>query len=122
MFRSWCSGRGVRLGLLRPPRPQSLDRCLSTDETLIHPDRKHVLVCAAQHRSRGYPEDLGDLVAVQLGPNRVELLLLQQTGDTGFEVVIDPREATCLAHVARRAVRSGQAVQSWQQRPGVSDI
>ena len=61
---------------------------LVTDESLIHPNGKQVLVCAAQHRPRSDPQDLGDLVAVQLRAHGVQLLLLQQARDTGLEVVV----------------------------------
>ena len=84
-----CSGSALRLGLFGPPSPQGLDRGLAADGTLVHTDGKQVLVCAAEHRSRGDAEDLGDLVAVQLGANRVELLLRHEPGNTQLEVVVD---------------------------------
>ena len=81
-----------------------------------------MLVCTAQHRSRSDPQDLGDLVAVQLGTHGIQLLLLHQGADADLEIVIDARQTLRLAHVAGRAVRAGQAMQPGQQRPGVGDV
>src|SRR5674476_29461 len=98
------SGRSVRLGLVRPPSLQSRDRSLPTDGPLVHADGEQVLVCAAQQRSRSDPQHLGDLGAVQLWPNGIQLFLFQQAGYAHLEIVICPRQALRLAQVEGGAV------------------
>ena len=63
-----------------------------------------------------------DLVAVELGAHRRQLLLLEQRLDPRLEVVVGGGEPAGLAHVARRAVGAGEAVQPREQRAGIRDV
>ena len=56
-------------------------------------------------------EQLHDLVPVEVGAQRVELLLLAQLGDAGLELVHAPGQRPGLGRVARRAVAAGQLVE-----------
>ena len=73
-------------------------------------------------RPRRDPEQLHHLVAVEVGPDRVELLLLAQLDDAALELVHPPTERPRLGRVAGRAVAPGQLVQPVEQRSGVADV
>ena len=68
------------------------------------------------------PEDLHDLRAVEVGADRVELLLLRAARDPRLEVVVRGGQPRGLALVARGAVGPGQPVQPLEQRAGVGDV
>ncbi|CAG6393505.1 conserved hypothetical protein [Actinacidiphila cocklensis] len=111
-----------RGGLRRPPLPQGRCRGLLAQRAVLQPQFQQVLVGLAHRRPRGDPEHRHDLVAVQVGPDRVQLLLLLELGDPLLKAVVRPGQRRRLALVAGRAVRPGQLVQPLQQRTGVPHV
>ena len=68
------------------------------------------------------PEDCHHLVAVEIGADRLELLLLTQHDDPGLEFV-HPRQQACAPCARRvRAVTSRQLVELVEQIAGVADV
>ena len=92
------------------------------DRALVHPDRQQVPVCLPQHRAGPDPQDLTDLVAVELRPDGGQLLLGGQLLDPRLELVVAAGQPAGLARVAGRAVRAGQQVQPLEERPGVGHV
>ena len=80
---------------------------------------------AGMPRPRSAPPDIEnrhDLVPVQVGADRIQLLLRPQVGDAPFERVVGGGEGRGLALVAGRAVGPDELVQPGQQRPRVDDV
>ena len=67
-------------------------------------------------------EQLHDLVAVEVGADRVELLLLGELVDPGLQLVVRPPQPLGLAPVAGRAVGPGEHVQPVELVAGVPDV
>ena len=68
------------------------------------------------------PEDLHDLVAVEVGPDGGQLLLRGQLRDPRLQVVVGAGQPLRLGLVPGRAVGPGQRVQPGQQRARVGDV
>ncbi|BFO22988.1 hypothetical protein SHKM778_93760 [Streptomyces sp. KM77-8] len=81
-----------------------------------------MLVRLPHRRPRLDPEDLHDLVAVEVRADGVQLLLLLELGDALLQAVVRTGECRGLAPVARGAVRTGQLVEPAEKRSGVTDI
>src|SRR5688500_11169268 len=66
---------------LGPPRVEPGERRLLGHRALLEPQLEEHLECVADVAAGPQPEVLHHLVAVQVGPDRVELLLGPQLGD-----------------------------------------
>ena len=104
-------------GLLGGPPAAELGLgVLAGQRAVLEAQLQQVLLGLADHRTGRHAEDRHDRVAVEVGPDRVELLLLAQPRDPLLEVVVGPPELLGLALVAGGAVRPGQLVQPVEQR------
>ena len=128
---TWLSAAGYRLlsgpspePIPAPARPaqQFLNGAFTAERAVLHPQLEQVRVGLADQRARRDPQQLHDLVAVQVGPDRGQLLLLGELDDPAFERVVARGQALRLGPVPGRGVRPGQRVQPGQQRAGVSDV
>ena len=104
------------------PGRQFLDRAVVPERAVFHPQRQQVLVGLPDEPAGRDAEDLHDLVAVEVGPDRVQLLLLLQGGDALLERVVGRGQRRRLLPVAGRAVGTDELVQAGQQRTGVDDV
>src|SRR5699024_3581225 len=110
------------LGFATPPAPQPLRGRLLADRPLVETHLQQVRVGPAELRTRLDPQDLADLVPVELRADLVQLFLLSEHLDPLLEVVIGAPQPGGLALVAGGAVRPGEPVQPLKQRPGVGDV
>src|SRR5207244_5658590 len=74
--------------LLLVPACEFVDGAVVPQRAVLHPQREQVLVCLADERSGADAEDRHDLVAVEVRPDRRELLLLAQFVDAPLERVV----------------------------------
>src|SRR5690606_15010443 len=117
------AGRGRAVGPARcPPREESLSREVLTERPVLHALGEQESVRLADLPPGRDAEDGHDLLAVEVGADLVELLLLLQGSDARLEVVVGGCEARGLAAVARRAVRAGQAVQALEEGARVAHV
>ena len=89
---------------------------------VVHPQLEEELVGLADLAAGADPEDLHDLVAVEVGADRGQLLGLRQPGDPLLELVVSTAEAVGLALVAGGAVGAGEDVQALELGAGVADV
>ena len=104
------------------PAEQLLSGPLAAHRTVLEPQLAQVSVGPADQRPRRYPQDGHDVVAVQVGPDRGQLLLGAQLGDPRLQAVVGAGQPRGLGLVPGRAVGPGQRVQPGQQRARVGDI
>src|SRR5205085_9617886 len=102
-----------------PPLLQSGNRGLTVHGSALQPQLQHLLVGLADLRPRSDPQDLHDLVAVQVRTDRIQLFLLLEPRDALLQSVVRPRKGVGLALVTSGAVRPRQLVQPLQLRTGV---
>src|SRR4029450_8426231 len=88
--------------LLRGPGEQGVARGVIRHRTVVEPQLQQVPVRRADLRPRRDAQALHDLVPVQVGPDRGELLLLGESGDPRLELVVAAPEPLGLALVAGR--------------------
>ena len=106
-----------RCGLLVVPGLEpALNRRLA-DQAFVEPDLEQERQRLSDERSRRDAELLHHLLAVELGPDRGQLLLRGQRGDARLELVHPPAQHRRLALVAGRAVARASARSA---RPGAS--
>ena len=114
------AGRSVLL--LRPPGEELLAGAVGAEGALVDAALQQVGVRLADDAAGADAEDLHDLVAVEVGPHRVELLLLGEHGDPGLEVVVRGAQPGGAGPVPGGAVRAGQDVQALELVAGVADV
>src|SRR5262245_63458183 len=119
---AWCrsepktvDGSGLAL---RPPGKQCLARAVLAERPVLEPQLQQVVVRRSDLATLRDAQDLHDLVAVQVRPDRVQLLLLGQPVDPLLEMVVRRPQRGRLAGVPGRAVRPGQYVQPGQEVAG----
>src|SRR4249919_1649282 len=98
-----------------PPREQRRPCGILGHRPVVHPELEQERVRRPDLPARRDPEDLHDLLAVEVGPDRGQLLLLRQPRDPGLELVIGTTQTIGLALVAGRAVGAGEDVQAIEQ-------
>src|SRR5207249_538785 len=103
-----------------PPVVEAPVGLLLTERALLHTELEQVRERLAHHPSRPDAEMGHDLVAVDVGPERVERLLLAQPDDPGLQLVHALGELLGPAPVAGGAVGPGQLVEPVEQRAGVA--
>jgi len=89
---------------------------------VLHAQFEQVPVGPANHPALRHAEDPHDLVAIEVGPDLRQFLLLTQHGDARLQVVLGPRQSRRLRFVPRGAVRPGQHLQPGQQGAGVPHV
>ncbi len=121
--------RGLRSGRasesapsLLPPHVESPGGLVRAERALIDPELEQVVERLADHPARRHAEVRHDLVAVEVGPDGVELLPLSQLLDAALQLVHASGQRTRLGRVARRAVASGQLVEVVELVAGVTDV
>ena len=100
----------------QPPRQQAAADLVLAERALVEAHLEQERQRLADDPARADAEVLHHRVAVELGPDRRQLLLLAQLGDARLELVHAPRQLRRLALVARRAVAAGEHVQLVEQR------
>ncbi len=106
----------------RPPVAKCLLRVGRVLRAALHAQLEQEAVRLADLTPGADAKDRHNLRAVQVRPDRRELLLLAQLADPVLQVVVGEGELIGLAAVARGGVRTGQPVQSLEQRPGIGDV
>src|SRR5262249_47030470 len=94
-----------RLGLRRPPGVEARVGVRLGKRALVEADLEEVGQRVADVAARADAEVVHHLLAVEVGPDGVELLLLLELLDADLELVHAPGQVRGLALVARRAVR-----------------
>jgi hypothetical protein len=89
---------------------------------VVEAQLEQVPVRRADLRAGRDPQDLHDLVSVEVRPDRGQLFLLGEPGDALLEVVVRPAQPLGLALVAGRAVGAREHVQPREQVAGVPDV
>ena len=105
-----------------PPGQQRRLGVVVGHRAVVEPQLEQEAVGLADLAARRDPEDLHDLVAVEVGPDRRQLLLLGEPRDPRLEVVVGAPQPVGLALVAGRAVGPGQDVQPLELVAGVADV
>src|SRR5699024_2100284 len=96
---------GVLAG--RPPGAQLLLGALLAARAVLHPQVEQVPVGLTHDPTGRQAQDLHDPVAVQVGTDLRDLLLLGEVVDAGLELVVGAGEGAGLAPVAGGDVRPG---------------
>ena len=104
------------------PAQQFLSDLLPAQLALGDAQLEQEAVRLPHQRARRHAQDAHDLVAVELGPEAAQLLLLAELGDALLELVVGAGQPGCLGPVPGGAVGPGQHVQPGEQRPGVADV
>src|SRR4051812_24547243 len=97
---------GRRDAVLFCPPFELRDRLFASEGTAVQTKLLEVPPCLADERPRRQPEELHDLVAVQVRPDPGEILLGRDSRDPLFQLVVGALQRRGLALVARRAVRA----------------
>src|SRR4051812_21236407 len=108
--------------LLGRPPPKLLDRPLLAQRAVLHPQLEQVTVGLTDHRPGADPELGHDPVAVEVGPQSLQVLLLLEHRDPLLQRVVRRRQRAGLRGVARGAVRPRQLVQPVEHRTRVADV
>src|SRR5690606_23361315 len=110
------------LGPGLPPGTQLLLGALLAERTVLHPQLEQMLVRLAHLAAGRQVEDPHDPVAVEVGTDPPDLLLLGEVVDAGLELVVGAGEGAGLAPVAGGDVGAGEAMEVLEQVAGVGDI
>ena len=115
--------RALRRGLTGAPptTPAAAGRLLLAERALVEP-QLHRKSRPGRHRPGADAEQLHDLVPVEVGSQRDELLLLAQLRDAGLQLVHAARQRPGLGGVAGRAVAAGQLVEPVELVAGVAHV
>ena len=108
----------------RAPRPsrEPAVRLVRADRAFVEADLEEEAERLADHRAGRHTEERHHLVAVEIGTDLLQLLLLAQHGDALLQLVHATAERFGLAGVAGGAVAAGQLVQLVEQMPGVVHV
>ena len=112
-------GAHVRGG---PPLQERRSGALLAQGSAFHAQLQQVVARDLDGARGTQPQNVHDLVTVEVGADRVELLLLAQGGDARLEVVVGGGQVVGLAAVAGRAVRARQAVEAPEEVARVGHV
>src|SRR5213082_1225851 len=113
---------GAADAVLRGPLLQFGDSLVVLQRAAVEAKFLEVLPGLADVRTRLQPQQLHDLLAVEVRPDVVEVFLLLQPADTCFEIIVGRLEGGRPALVPGRAVGTDELVQPGQQVTGVGDV
>src|SRR5919204_4662400 len=94
-----------------PPSFQCFCSRVWTQRSLLKSEFQQELVRLADLTARPDAQNVHDLVAVEVGPDGVELFLFGKDGNAFLELVVGALQGRRLALISRRAVGPGQDVQ-----------